>query len=370
MKSILKGMLVIGVMLVLAACGTSLQPTSETLESQNATVTEGVLNLNFAFGVPSAKIIVGPAQGRVEVFGLTGIPDGSVYTGIKAINWTSGTGDDAIQLEVTQATDFDVTINTGTSNAAVQAKWIIPAGTTTTITPSLNLATGPGMKNVQVDLESFTRNVNFDLVGRMGAGATDFKGNLQFKQGSQSATAKVDFRFSGVREDKAELLVDNEARRLNLTLSPSLMSELVTKIVSDDPSDFARVNFRPTANAGGSKIGFELTSSAPQVTLNHTVRGGAGPDEAKLSLTTLNPASVTSGVNMDFGQGNDKLELKYDGLPSNQNVFTGPINLGGGDDEAKLEFRGLTNYAFSLDCGDGTDKATGFPALVTNCELN
>jgi hypothetical protein len=370
MRSILKGMFALSIVLVLAACGTAVQPNDETLESQNATVSAGVLSFDFAFGVPGAKIVVGPAQGRVEVFGLPGIPDGNVYTGINAINWASGTGDDAIQLEVTQATDFDITINTGTSNAAVQTKWIIPAGATTTITPSLNLTTGPGAKNVQVDLESFTRNVNFALVGRMGAGATDFKGNLQFKQGGQSAAANIDFRFSGVREDKAELLIDNEARRLNLTLSPSFMSELVTKVVSDDPSDVARVNFRPRANAGGSKLGFEMTSSAPQVTLNHTVAGGAGPDEATLALTTLNTASVTSNVNMSLGQGNDKLELKYDGLPSNQNVFSGPINLGGGDDEAKLEFRGVTNYGFSLDCGEGTDKATGFFGTVTNCELN
>lgn len=370
MKSILKGMLAISVMLVLGACGTSVEPLSRELESQNATVLDGVLNLNFSFGVPSAKIIVGPVQGRVEVFGLPDIADGNIYNGIKAINWRSGTGTDVIQFEVTQTNDFDITVNTGTSDAEVQTKWIIPAGASTTITPSLNLTTGPGAKKVQMELESFTRNVNFALIGRMGAGPTDFRGNLQFKQGGQSAAATVDFRFSGVREDKADLLVDNEARRLNLTLSPSLMSELVTKIVSDDPSDSARVNFRPTANAGGSKIGFELTSSAPQVMLNHTVSGGAGPDDINLGLTTLNPASVTSTVNMNLGQGNDKLGLKYDGLSSNQNVFSGPINLGGGDDEAKLEFRGVTNYAFSLDCSDGTDKATGFFGTVVNCELN
>ncbi|NJK44778.1 MAG: hypothetical protein HC933_11255 [Pleurocapsa sp. SU_196_0] len=204
----------------------------------------------------------------------------------------------------------------------------------------------------------------------MGAGDTEFKSGLQFKQGGLNATATVDWQFGASSNNKAELLIDNEARNLDLNLSPRLMSELVTKIVSDDPADRARVRFSPINPAGGGKIGFEMTSRAPSIDLTYDVRGGAGMDDVNLSLVTIDPASITSSVQLDLGQGNDKLEVKYDGQPANTNVFTGAFALGGGDDEAKLEFRGLTNYGFSLDCGEGTDKAIGFRVNAVNCESN
>lgn len=363
----------------LAACTTAVTPQAETqpvmesaaegVSASSVSSSLGTLSFNYAFGVPSAKIIVGPATGRVEVSGLPDVADGTVFNGIRRITWNSGAGDDGIDLEINQARDFDVVLNPGTSNANIMAKWVIPAGAVANMTPSLRITTGPGQKKVQVDLESFNRDVQFDLIGRMGAGDTEFIGNLQFKQGTLNAAANVDFRFSGANGDKAELIVDNEARNLNLSLNPSLMKELVTKVISDDPSDSASVNFNTITPAGGGKVDFEMISAAPVVTLNPTVRGGAGVDEAKLSLTTINTARVTSNLNIDLALSNDKLEIKYDGLPSNQNVLRGPINLGGGNDETVLVRQGLTNWGIALDCGEGLDKATGYLGAV-NCELN
>jgi hypothetical protein len=370
MKKLGMGSLATVGILALVGCGATLEGQGGVQTMQVVTGANGALNLNYAFGVPNAKIIVGPAQGRVEVFGLPGVADGTVYNGIQAINWKSGTGDDQVQFEVTQTSDFDITVDTGTSNVDVQAKWIIPAGASSVITPSFALQTGPGMKKVAVDLESFTRDVDFTLTGRMGAGDTEFKSGLQFKQGSQNAAANVDWQFGASSNNKAELNVDNEARDLTLNLSPRLMNELVTKVVGDDPADRARVNFKPVTPAGGGKVAFEMISSAPLIDLNYDVIGGAGMDDVILGLTTISTASVTSNVNLDLGAANDKLEVKYAGQTSNTNVFTGPFLLGSGDDEAKLEFMGLTNFGFTLDCGSGTDKAIGFRVGAVNCELN
>ncbi|NJK44779.1 MAG: hypothetical protein HC933_11260 [Pleurocapsa sp. SU_196_0] len=161
MKHISMSTLAITAALALVGCGASITSSEQTnatnRQAQIVTNANGVLELNFAFGVNGAKIIVGPAQGRVEVFGLPGVADGTVYNGISAINWKSGTGDDNLQFEVTQAQDFDISVDTGTSNTDVQAKWIIPAGASAAITPSFSLSTGPGMKKVSVDLESFAR---------------------------------------------------------------------------------------------------------------------------------------------------------------------------------------------------------------------
>lgn len=47
----------------------------------------------------------------------------------------------------------------------------------------------------------------------------------------------------------------------------------------------------------------------------------------------------------------------------------GLINLGGADDEAKLEVKGTQTGNFALDCGAGNDKAVGFSNRVA-CEQN
>ncbi|GAB4213870.1 MAG: hypothetical protein OHK0012_10810 [Synechococcales cyanobacterium] len=334
---------------------------------RSATVTSGKLNFTFLFGVSNARIVVGPTRGRVQVFGLPGITEGKVYNQIRAINWVSGTGDETIQFEVTQAADFDIAVDAGTGNVEIQTQWIIPAGGAAQITPSFSLKTGPGQKKLQMDLDSSAANVVFGLTTRFGAGEALFKGDLAFKQGSVNARGNIDLQFSGANTDFAELLIDNEATNLNLTIAPWFMKELVTKIVSDDPSSSTRTTFRPRTQSGGSKVLFEKVSAASTVAVNYGITGGAGADEITLGLNTLVPAQVTSDVTMALGQGNDKLDLKYDGAATL--ALSGPIQLEGGDDEAKLNYNGVTSYQLTLSCGAGIDKAVGFFSS-TGCELN
>jgi hypothetical protein len=355
--------------LALVACNTTPQiaPVSaRTLQSASGAT---LLNLQTAFGAPNVKLMVGPQTGRVVVFGLHGIPDGTVYTGIQGINWVSGAGDTSLQLEINQTEDFDVDIQTGPGNAQLQSKYIVPVGASTLVSPSISINTGAGRKKVEVQLESFTPNIQFDLIGNMGAGATEMKSELQFKQGSLNASANLDFRFSGTNNDKAEILIDNEARDLNIRLSPQLMRELTTKIMGDDPASAAKVLFAPVSQAGGSKLGFEMTSRAPNIDLGYDVLGGAGVDEVNLTLVTLDQATLNSNSQIALGQGNDKLELKFDGFDSNQNTFAGLFDLGGGNDEAKIEFKGTVIGGFQLDCGAGNDKAVGFANRMA-CEQN
>ncbi len=326
--------------------------------------------LSFSFGPQShdAKLIVGPAIGQVTVFGVTGVPDGTTYSNVSGIDWSSGAGTHRLVFEVNQAGDFDINVATATGDTEVDVKWVVPPGTTTAITPSFALSTGPGMKKVQVQLESFGRDVAFALGTNFGAGPAEFKGELQFKQGSVNASGRMDLNF-GAGFSKAELLIDSEAQHLNLALTPRFMSELSAKVLSDDPSSSARVAFNPTGVSSGSKIGFEMLSAAPAIALDYGVTGGAGMDEVLLSLTTLQAATVTSRVNTTLGQGNDKFSLAYKGLPSTTFALSGPIQLGGGDDEALLLAEGVATSTLALDCGEGIDKAIGFATSV-GCELN
>jgi hypothetical protein len=362
----------------LAACGGGDSETLAQVSSVDGRVqalavtyspTSGVLRFEFGPQSNDAKIIVGPAPEMVTVHGVSGIPNGTTYTGIRSIEWVSGAGNDRLVFEVTQSTDFDLVVEAGSGDAEIDVKWIVPAGAAGRIAPSVYLGTGPGMKKVQVQLESFGRDVAFDLTTAFGAGDTEFKGELQYKQGSVVAGGRMALDF-GTGLNKVNLLVDSEAQQLDLDLAPRFMGELNATILSDDPSSSARVRFAPVGVASGSKIGFEMLSAAPAVTLDYDVTGGAGMDEVKLGLTALAAGTVTSAARASLGQSMDKLELAYKGLPTTRFNLSGAIRLDGGDDEAVLLREGIAPTAPALDCGDGVDKAIGWPAASTlACEL-
>lgn len=364
--------------LQLAACGGGggeevvLAQSDSTGRARALAVTQNTATrlLSFSFGPQShdAKIVVGPTAGLVTVYGVTGVPDGTVYSNVSGIDWQSGAGTHRLVFDVNQSNDFDINVATATGDTEVDVKWVVPPGSAAAITPSFALATGPGMKKVQVQLESFGRDVAFALGTNFGAGPAEFKGELQFKQGSVNAAGRLNLNF-GAGFSKAELLIDSEAQHLDLALVPRFMSELSAKVLSDDPSASARVSFSPTGVSGGSKIGFEMLSAAPSIALDYGVTGGAGMDEVLLSLSTLQPAMVSSRVAADLGQGNDKFALSYKGLPMSSFTVSGPLKMGGGDDEALLLIEGIANSTLALDCGEGIDKAIGFAAAAA-CELN
>lgn len=325
--------------------------------------------LAFSYSVPTnAKIIVGPALGAVQVFGLPDIPDGTQFTNIAAIDWRSGAAADAVSIEVTQAADFDVRVNTGAGDSQVDVKWIIPAGAPVNITPSVDIAAGLGFKKIQMQLESFTSHVNFGWTQRLGDGMAEVKGEMQFKQGSVSATGLMDLQF-GNGLSKAELMVDNEAQNLAMTISPRNVRELMTKVLSDDPANAVRVGFNPVGVADGSKIGFEMLTAATNVTLGANIATGAGMDEVLYNFTSLVNARVSATVDARTGAGMDKLNLALKGLPGTAFALAGSLDTGTEDDEVLLLTEGQASGRIDLNCGPGIDKAIGF-TVSTACELN
>ncbi len=368
MKNVNNG-LAVAALLAFVSCGQTTPPVVLKGELRGAGISSasGMLELAFT-GTVNAKVVVGPAKGAVQIFGAPGLADGTSYANVQGITYQGGAGNSQLQFEVTQSNDFDIVVNTGVGDAQVQAKYIIPAGATTKITPSVTLNLGAGQKKVEVQVESFTRDIDFNVLGNLGAGATEWKGEMQFKQGSQNANAMIDINFGDSPFNKAELVIDNEARNLNVNIAPKLMQELITKILGDDPSDTTNVTFSPTTPAGGGKVGFEMISRSPVVNLDYNVIGGAGMNDINLGLTTIDRATITSKANVKLGASNDKLEMKYNGLPNSTNLLSGTLDFGAGNDEAKLEALGTTTNGFIVDCGTGFDKAFGFGTNLTNCE--
>ena len=363
--------------MLLSACGgggddvdaQAPQANQAVPDQQALAVTPSGRALLFSYAVPTnAKIIVGPAAGQVQVFGLPDIADGTTYNNIGSIDWRSGAADDAVAIEVTQTGDFDVRVDTGAGQSQVDVKWIIPAGAPAGTTPSVHIAASTGLKKIQMQLENFAANTNFAWTQVLGDGESEVKGEMQFKQGSVQARGLMDLRF-GNGLSKAELTVDNEAQNLVMNIVPRNIASLTTKILSDDPAASSTVNFSPTGVAGGSKINFEMVSAAQSVTLGGALNGGAGMDEVLYNFTSLVNARVNANVSANTFAGMDKINLAFKGLPGTAISLAGAVNAGADDDEALLLTEGITTGTIRLDCGPGVDKGIGFITTV-GCELN
>ncbi|RVU49322.1 hypothetical protein [Rubrivivax rivuli] len=374
----LKNLSVLALAALLAACGggesyveaqapAQAQPSNSTARAL-AVSTSG-RTLVFTYAVPvNAKIVVGPAAGQVQVFGLPDVADGTTYNNINAIDWRSGAADDAVAFEVTQAAEFDVRVDTGAGQSQVDVKWIIPAGAPSGTTPSVHIAAATGLKKIQVQLENFAASTNFAWTQVLGDGDAEVKGEMQFKQGSQQARGLMDLRF-GNGLSKAELTVDNESQNLAMVIRPRNVMFLSTKILSDDPANSTSVDFDPVGVATGSNMNFEMVSAAQNVRLGGTLTGGAGMNELLYNFTALTAANVNANVSAITGAGNDKINLAFKGLPATRIALAGNVSAGAGDDEALLLTEGITTGTIGLDCGPGIDKAIGFTRTL-GCELN
>lgn len=111
--------------------------------AQSAT---GILRIEFVAMNTDARFIVGPAPGVVVVEGVSGVPNGTVYTGVIGIEWRSDAGDNRLVFDINQADDFDISLATGASNVERDVKWIVPPESTAPITPSVSVTSGAGTR--------------------------------------------------------------------------------------------------------------------------------------------------------------------------------------------------------------------------------
>lgn len=315
-------------------------------------VSGGIMTLSYGPVSLNSKFVVGPEIGAVRLYQVPGAGDGQLYTGIRAIRVFTGAGTDQLDFEITQAANFEVFADTGTSDAQIQVKWIIPA-TTATLNPKLTLNTGAGQKKIQVDLESYARNVDFDWTYNAGAGPAEVKGQIEFKEGSVNSTADVALNLSGAM-DKVELIVDSLADNLRLDVIGRGTDDINTKVLADDRGTNLDVLFDVTGDAGGNKYAFEMASAVPNVWLDYLVGGSPATDEVKLAMVQLVPGTIRSSLNGNLGLFADKVELKYDGVPSTLRL-TGLLDAGGGNDEIKLNSGFNTLSSLQLRGGDGND---------------
>lgn len=320
----------------------------------SVSVVNGVMTIAAPPGDVNSKVIVGPAPGVVALFQVPGAGDGQTYTGVRSLRFNTGAGYDQLDFEITQNTAFDVAVNTGSGDAQVQLKWILPAtASTARLNPRFNLTTGAGAKKVQVDLESYAPNVDFDWTYNSGAGPAEVKGQVEFKEGSRTSTADLALNLSAAA-DKVELTVDSLADNLRLDVVGRGTDNINTKVLADDRGNNLDVLYDIFGDSGANNIGFEMASAMPNVWVDYVIDGGPVSDEVKLAMVQLVPGTIRSTLDLDLALSADKAELLYDGVSSTLRL-AGLINAGGGNDEVKLGSGFNTTSSLRVLGGDNND---------------
>lgn len=320
--------------------------------SADVSVVNGTLTISDAVGGLNSKIIVGPDPGMVSLYQVPGAADGETYMGIRALRVLSGAGPDQIDLEIEQASSFDVLVDTGAGESAIQVKWIVPP-TLERVVPRLDLRPGAGAKRVFFDFDSFAPNVDLNWSVAAGAGSAEIIGEIEFKEGSVDATATLAMGLSSAA-DKVDLLVDSMAQNLRLDVIGRGTDLINTKVIADRPSNLVDVGYDIQGDARSNLIGFDLISAARNVVVDHAIRGGAAADEVKLGMTQIVRAPVRSTLQVGLGQSNDKLEILYGGVASSLTV-SGGVSLDGGNDELVFISDYPTAAALNLHGNDGFD---------------
>ncbi|MDL1903272.1 hypothetical protein FBT69_00465 [Synechococcales cyanobacterium CNB] len=72
------------------------------------------------------EIEVGPQPGEVRVYGIDGIPSGTLFTGVTAIDLTTGRAQDYVEFRVYATVIPGIRVDTGAGNSDVKFIYFLP----------------------------------------------------------------------------------------------------------------------------------------------------------------------------------------------------------------------------------------------------
>jgi hypothetical protein len=264
-----------------------------------ATQSGGTLLINTPNTDDSFTVEVGPTPGTLQIFGAPGIVDGAAFRGVTNIVIRTNGGFDKVNVKVES-----------------------------TVVPSLDINTGAGISEVDLDFKVFP-----------------------------TVSASSTIRYVGGDDiDKVLIECDSAAQRLTTNWNIDArggLNEGFAYVQSNDPS-LTSVN---TINIfGGADLdNWTVQAGVKSNTLRMNVGGnlGAGMDNlnvlAKGNITT----TATLVANMDLGLGMDKLGIDFAEVATTN--FAGAFRAGGDADVLEAKFSGLLQGTGILDAGDGDD---------------
>jgi hypothetical protein len=268
-----------------------------------AAVSGTTLTLSFPPGIQNVKLEMGPTDGEVRVFGVPGVADGATYTGITAVVYSGGAGDDTIQIE---------------------QKGVRP--------PSVRVDTRAGNNTIKLDVDIFAG----------GAGLSDVT------------------IITGAGEAKLEALLESDAPSLDVRWRFDTLggrSEVKAAVLADDPSTALNANIAIRGSSASDTVETAIKSAASKLDVVLGIQTANAEDQVKAVIEQLRPITANVRFNIDtdgVSLTNDTLDVLWAGPGSTLNA-TGTIRTGGYQDLLKVEFGSNVTNSFTVDGGDGND---------------
>lgn len=329
--------------------------------------------VNFTGGQLSLRTTSASQQLKVEVqgatarlFGFSGVPDGSPYSGVTGISLHTGAGNDDVEFLVQTAQSLSVEVNTGSGSSTTVIKWKTLAGTTSPVA-AIDITSGTsGRRFVHVEVESEAPNA----VVNLNAGAAD---DIAAKVTSSNITNTLRVAFSA-SAPKTQFEVSSNASLLTADVRGTgtpLPDEMKFSITQSRPA-VVDLTWNIESGAASDLIEANVSASGSSVTQRGSVLGHGGDDQI---LFETDAFTTVTGLTLAGGAGNDKLHQiikgRFQSSQTLQTVMTG----GDGNDILLLSTdtgifgTGLPGDTFPLlNCGPGTDQYQGF-GLIRFCEI-
>lgn len=251
-----------------------------------ASQTGGTLAVTGSFADDSIQIRVGPFAGDVAVFGVPGIADGTVFTGVDRLEVSTENGGDTVEFDI-ETDAVQVWLNTGSGADSVKIEMRTPAGAVE-LAAAFTIFTGTNSDSVELKLDSRAAEV---------ALAVDFDTSTN----SDQVSVLVEQQVPG-----------NVAIDVNGTLSTNSDS---FKLVAVGPALFA-VSGSVDGGVGADGLAAEIDGDAAGTLV---LDGSAGDD----SVEYVAKGNLNGSPRMLGGSNSDSVKLLAEGAVTGSPLVDG-----------------------------------------------
>ncbi len=337
----------------LAAALLSLAPCALSQATQSGST----LNV---LGTPSEDVITvvfDLTPGNARVFGVTGTPDGTLFTGVSKLVANTLASTDIVNVQILSAMPPELDLNTGDGDSQVLVDIQTPSGLMPTYSKAV-VRGGPQKDSVLFQLTDNAFGGTYDYTVFGGEGENDAQ--VKFSSDVLGGFTTLNWRYyGGATTDKVLLDFVTKADEViinALGLTGAGGDEWIIKAAGDSNTT-ARIQTAARLGAGGDTALIDTSNTA-----NSVVRGGIDAGDGDDVVEVITASSMQASPVLMGGLGNDVLLISVGQsllAGSNPRILAGP----GNDTVSMLVGAAVLGNPFS-DGGPGNDSFTGVGIAV------
>lgn len=325
------------------------------------TFSSGTLSIITGSSEEDFRVVVGPANGRVTLFGVPGVSDGTFFTGVTKIDIKTNAGYDKVHIETFAAVLPNIVIDTGTGHSEVRMDVRAPA-VTSRVVSRLTLKGNSADDKFFGHIQSLARHLRLIWNINARGGTNEAYALVESEYPTSSLDLRMDYQaLSG--DDKLIVESLSSAPNVSYSINASMgdgRDEIVTKGLSLQPANMQSYLNLNMGEGEWNKAIAEYKNVNGTLTLGGQISGGTGGDTFEVKAETNVDTSLI--LNGDAGHDIFLFEVK-------QGLWGSPQLLGGaGNDHISMLVEGPRMGSPFVDGGSGYDTFVGWATTVINVE--